>query len=346
MRKIVHHEIGEPARVLRLEEGEAPPLAPDQVRIRVSYAPIHPGDLLGIMGSPAFGSPPVIGRDGRVPGFEGAGVVTKLGSQVDPTLGLKAGIRVAFFPAAAAWSDEVVVSASSVVPLPVTIPDEVGAQMLINTISALTVIRTAHDSLPLDAREGVVTVLTGAGSAVGRLIDKILTGRGVMVIRLVRSERSATALAAALPGPPVFAIESEGWKDRVRSAARGTKIHVAIDSVGGRLLGDVADLLEDGTGTVVNFGSLGGETSDIRLFPPRSLTLKGVAMSSWQRQALDQRGADVALALQLAQEPEALFEIAVRYAPSQIAEAVAHSGRTGRAGVVLFDFSKDRRPGT
>ena len=219
MRKIVHHEIGEPARVLRLEEGEAPPLAPDQVRIRVSYAPIHPGDLLGIMGSPAFGSPPVIGRDGRVPGFEGAGVVTKLGSQVDPTLGLKAGIRVAFFPAAAAWSDEVVVSASSVVPLPVTIPDEVGAQMLINTISALTVIRTAHDSLPLDAREGVVTVLTGAGSAVGRLIGQILTERGVTVIRLVRSERSATTLAAALPGPPVFAVESEGWKERVRSAA-------------------------------------------------------------------------------------------------------------------------------
>ena len=72
MRKIVHHEIGEPARVLRLEEGEALPLAPDQVRIRVSCAPIHPGDLLGIMGSPTFGSPPVIGRDGRVPlGIDG-----------------------------------------------------------------------------------------------------------------------------------------------------------------------------------------------------------------------------------------------------------------------------------
>jgi NADPH:quinone reductase-like Zn-dependent oxidoreductase len=82
MRKIVHHEIGEPARVLRLEEGAAPPLAPDQVRIRVSYAPIHPGDLLGVMGSPAFGSPPLIGHGGRVPGFEGAGVVTRLGSQV------------------------------------------------------------------------------------------------------------------------------------------------------------------------------------------------------------------------------------------------------------------------
>jgi len=164
----------------------------------------------------------------------------------------------------------------------------------------------------------------------------------VTVIRLVRSEPSAAALAAALPGPPVFTIESQGWKDRVRHAAGGTKIHVAIDSVGGRLLGDVADLLADGTGTVVNFGSLGGETSDIRLFPPRSLTLKGVAMSSWLRQPPDQRRADVALALQLAQKP-ALFEVAERYLPSRIAEAVAHVGRAGRAGVVLIDFSDARR---
>ena len=44
------------------------------------------------------------------------------------------------------------VPASSVVPLPDSIPDEVGAQMLINTVTALTVIRAAHDTLPPDAR--------------------------------------------------------------------------------------------------------------------------------------------------------------------------------------------------
>src|SRR5439155_13071948 len=150
-------------------------------------------------------------------------------------------------------------------------------------------------------------------------------------------------LAAALPGPPVLATETEGWKDRVRAAAGGTKIHVAIDSVGGRLLGDVADLLAEGTGTVINFGSLDGETSDIRLFPPRSLSLKGVVMSSWLRLSPEQRRADVALALRLAHAPGALFETAERYSPSRIAEAVAHVGRSGRAGVVLIDFSKGRR---
>ena len=60
MRRIVHHELGEPARVLRVEDGPSTPLGPDQVRVRLSYVPIHPGDLLGIMGSPAFGTPPTI----------------------------------------------------------------------------------------------------------------------------------------------------------------------------------------------------------------------------------------------------------------------------------------------
>jgi NADPH:quinone reductase-like Zn-dependent oxidoreductase len=68
-----------------------------------------------------------------------------------------------------------------VVLLPDTIPDEVGAQVMINTVTALTVIRAAHGSLPPDARTGVVTLLTGAGSAVGRLTGKVLTERGVKV---------------------------------------------------------------------------------------------------------------------------------------------------------------------
>ena len=171
MRRIVHHELGEPARVLRVEDGPSAPLGPDQVRVRVSYAPIHPGDLLGIVGSPAFGTPPTIASGGRVPGFEGAGVVSGIGSKVDPALGLQEGLRVAFFPAWGAWSDEAVVPASSVVPLPDSIPDEVGAQMLINTVTALTAIRAAHDSLPPDERTGVFTLLaeqdpqSGASSA-------------------------------------------------------------------------------------------------------------------------------------------------------------------------------------
>ncbi len=339
MRRIVHHELGRPAELLRVEESPHESLGPNQVRIRVSYAPIHPGDLLGVAGSPAFGTPPAIASGGRVPGFEGTGVVSEVGDRVDAGLGLTRGLRVAFFPAPGSWRDEVVVAAESVTPLPDTIPDEIGAQLLINTATALTAVRTAHESVPPDSRANVVVLLTAAGSAVGRLLAKLLTDRGVKVIRLVRSEAGAEKLAGLLPGSPIIATDAAGWKERARAAAEGAKIHVAIDSVGGALLGDVADLLAEGSGTVVNFGSLGGEASDIRLFAPRSLTLKGVFLGQWMRQPASARQADIAIALRLASEPQSLFEVAATYPPSRIGDAVAHVGRPGRNGVVLFDFT-------
>jgi NADPH2:quinone reductase len=340
MRRIVHNELGEPAQVLRVVDGPSESLGPGQVRVRVSYAPIHPGDLLGVLGSPAFGTPPTIGSGGRVPGFEGAGVVSEVGARINPNLGLRPGLRVAFFPAPGSWRDEVVVPVGSVTPVPDSIPDETAAQMLINTATALTALRAAHDSVPPDARTAVVVLLTGAGSAVGRLLGKLLTDRGVKVIRLVRSEAGAEKLSGILPGSPIFATDVAGWKDRARAATEGAKIHTAIDSVGGRLLGDIAELLAEGTGTVINFGSLGGETSDIRLFPPRSLTLKGVVLGHWMLQPPEQREADIALARRLASEPMPLFEVAERYPPSLIADAVAHVDRPSRGGVVLLDFSR------
>jgi NADPH:quinone reductase-like Zn-dependent oxidoreductase len=63
MQRIVHNNHGEPAEVLRLEAfSDAPPLASGTALVRVSAAPVHPGDLLGVSASPAFGAVPLIRR--------------------------------------------------------------------------------------------------------------------------------------------------------------------------------------------------------------------------------------------------------------------------------------------
>src|SRR5260221_6534162 len=64
MRRIVHHELGEPARVLRVEDGPCTSLGPDQVRVRLSYAPIHPGVLHRATASPSFATPPTVSSRG------------------------------------------------------------------------------------------------------------------------------------------------------------------------------------------------------------------------------------------------------------------------------------------
>jgi len=80
--------------------------------------------------------------------------------------------------------------------------------------------------------------LTAAGSAGRPLIVKQME-RGVFPIRLVRSEAGAAALANLFPARLCFATETDGWTERVRAAAGGRPIHVAIDSRRRSLLGAV-----------------------------------------------------------------------------------------------------------
>jgi hypothetical protein len=159
---------------------------------------------------------------------------------------------------------------------------------------------------------------------VRRSISSFGASPGVLILH----QGTMTSFRAHAPGEHL--VRSSELIEPVGLAQRGTRRH---------LLGDVADLLAEGTGTVVNFGSLGGELSDIRLFAPRALTLKGVFLGQWMQQPADMRQADIALAQRLALEPQSLFEVAASYPPSRIGDAVAHVGRSGRNGVVLFEFT-------
>ncbi|NTF00111.1 zinc-binding dehydrogenase [Agrobacterium tumefaciens] len=257
MPSIVYRSLAKPAQVLQVVPSEAPD--GKNVLIRVAAVPLHPGDLLGV---------------------EGAGVISAIGPDVDPTLGLKAGDRVTFFPVSGAWSDHVV--ASSLVPLPDGVSNEVGAQMLINTITANLVARTGNAALPKNERTDIVVIQNGAGLLVWRLLSKGLSENGATTIRLVRSTKSAEELRSKLAVGPVFATEEDGWKDKVRAEIGSRRVNVAFDGVVGPLLADVVELVVQGA-TVVNYGSgsRGGITMDIRLLVPHAITLKGVSMGRW-----------------------------------------------------------------
>jgi NADPH:quinone reductase-like Zn-dependent oxidoreductase len=78
-------------------------------------------------------------------------VVSKVGTRVDHP-GIESRLRVAFFPAPGSWRDEVIVPAGSVMPLPdyssvlTSDASPPGAQLLINTATALIAIRTNFET--------------------------------------------------------------------------------------------------------------------------------------------------------------------------------------------------------
>jgi NADPH2:quinone reductase len=271
-----------------------------------------------------------------VPGFEGVGTIVRLGTDPEGAKRFREGQRVAFFPAMGSWAEYVVVRYSSLLPVPDDIPDQIAAQMLINTITASVLVKAGHNSLKPPISLPVYILQNAAASGVGRLLTQVALDRGVRPIRLVRSNESAEKLRSALPGPPVYSTSDSKWKERVREALGGHKLAVAFDAVGGKAINDLAELVDEG-GTIINFGSLESNMgTNSYALAPNNLALKSVSIMSWFRLPEDEKRQDFELALNLATNHPQLFEIAHEYEFDDFQRAIQHVSRPGKTGVVLL----------
>src|SRR6266550_402470 len=257
-RAIVHSEYGAPEKVLKIAKRQlnSEELGADDVLVKVIARPIHPGDIQILSALPQGGPvEPIPEGTVRVPGFEGVGTIVRVGTNAKAAKRFSEGQRVAFFPAKGAWGEYVVVRYDSLLAVPNDIPNQIAAQMLINTVTASVLIKAGHNSLKTPITLPVYILQNAAASGVGRLLTQVALDRGVRPIRLVRSNHSAERLRSAFAGPPVFSTSDSNWKNQVREALGGHKLNVAFDALGGKAIDDLAELVDDG-GSIINFGSL------------------------------------------------------------------------------------------
>jgi len=336
---IVQSEYGAPEKALRIasKELKSEDLRPNDVVVKVSARPVHLGDIQILSALPQ-GGPVVPIPEGtlRVPGFEGVGTILRLGRDPEVKKRFSVGQRVAFFPAMGSWSEYVIVRHESLLAVPDEIPDQIAAQMLINTITASVLIKAGHNSLKHPTTPPVFILQNAAGSGVGRLLTQVALDRGVRPIRLVRSDQSADRLRSAFPGPPVFSTTDSNWKEHVREALGGHKLAVAFDAVGGSAINELAELLDEG-GTIINFGSLESNMGmNIYALAPNNLALKSIAIMGWFRLPEDEKLQDFELALNLATKHPQLFEVAHEYEFDDFQKAIQHVSRPGKTGIVLL----------
>ena len=338
-RAIVHSEYGAPEKVLKMAKRPltSEELGVDDVLVQVIARPIHPGDIQMLSALPQGGPvAPIPEGTLRIPGFEGVGTVRRLGTNAKAAKGFSEGQRVAFFPAAGAWGEYVVVRYNALLAVLNEISDQIAAQMLINTITASVLIKAGHNSLKPPITLPVYILQNAAASGVGRLLTQVALDRGVRPIRLVRSNQSAERLRSALPGPPVVSTSDSNWKEGVREALGGHKLDVAFDAVGGKAIDDLAELVDEG-GIIINFGSLESNmATNIFALAPNNLSLKSVSIMSWFRLPQDEKRQDFELALNLATNHPQLFEVAHEYEFDVFQRAIQHVSRPGKTGVVLL----------
>jgi NADPH:quinone reductase-like Zn-dependent oxidoreductase len=127
-RAIVQSEYGAPEKVLRIAKRQlaSEELGVDDVLVKVIARPIHHGDVQILSALPQGGAvEPIPEGTERIPGFEGVGTVLRLGTNAKAAKRFSEGQRVAFFPAAGAWGEYVVVRYNSLLAVPNEIPDQI-----------------------------------------------------------------------------------------------------------------------------------------------------------------------------------------------------------------------------
>src|SRR5712672_4497970 len=221
---IVQSEYGAPEKVLKIAKLQlkSDKLGAQEALLKVITRPIHVGDVHIVEALPQGGPiAPIPEGTLRTPGFEGVGTIVRLGTGTNAAKRFIEGQRVAFFPANGSWAEYVVVNHNSLLAVPNEIPDQIAAQMLINTITASFLIRTGHDSLRPPITPPVYILQNAAASGVGRLLTQVALDRGVRPIRLVRSQQSLEKLQTVLSGPPTYSTSDSDWKEQVREALGG-----------------------------------------------------------------------------------------------------------------------------
>ncbi len=317
---------GRPETAVELVEQPDPgEPAPDEVVVDAEFAPINPADVLNLEGK--YGATPP--KLPMIPGAEGVGRVTKVGSAVSH---VKPGDRV-LLPGPGCWRERFKAPGKAVFALPAGVDPKQLAMLRVNPPTAYLML---HQIVP--PKPGNWLIQNAANSGVGHCLIKLARLAGVKTVNVVRREELVAPLRAF--GGDVVLTDGPDLDARVRKEIGEAALPLAIDAVGGSGTQRLARCLSDG-GTVVNYGLLSGEPCmvDGRETVFRDVKLVGFWLRKW---FADTPPAQIAatyreLAARVADGTLAV-EVEAVYPFRRIKEAVAHAARGGRSGKVLISF--------
>jgi NADPH2:quinone reductase len=260
----VYYENGGP-EVLRYEDVPDPVCAPDGVLVQVEAISIEGGDTLNRAGGPLFGSPHIVG-------YQCAGTIVQVGEQVtDRSVGEK--VVCTMFNG----SHAELVTVPAILTWP--IPEEAD---LVACACVPVAFGTAHDCLFEfgHLREGEVVLVQAAAGGLGVAAVQLAKRAGATVIGTASSAARLEPLRAlGLDHPVDYSVDD--WTSKVRALTGGEGVHLAVDSVGGRVLqGSVQCLRYRGRAITVGSAGRDPQPFDISVLSMGNQSLTGVFLGA------------------------------------------------------------------
>ena len=208
-------------------------------------------------------------REGRykaalpfVPGQEGAGVVTAVGSAVKS---LKPGDRVAWSGQLGGYAEYAAIPAVQLVPIPAGVTDQQAAAAM---LQGMTAHYLSHDTYPL--KRGETALVHAAAGGVGLLLVQMAHNIGARVIATVSTEAKAK-LAREAGADHIILYTQADFEAETKRLTNGKGVDVVYDSVGKTTFEKGLNILRP-RGMMALFG---GSSGAVPPFDPIVLSQKG-----------------------------------------------------------------------
>src|SRR5438876_2646487 len=321
----VYERHGNPADVLRVESRPWPTPAPDEVLVQMRAAPINPADLNQIEGKY-----PVRPELPAIPGFEGAGVVVKIGADVKSVTN---GALVIVPHNIGTWRDAIAVKADELVAVPAGIEPVHAAMLKINPMTAW---RLLHDYV--DLKKGDWLIQNAANSAAGRAVIQIAGELGYKTVNVVRRAELIDELCTE--GGDLVLVDGENLRDEVKGATGGAPIRLGLNAVGGESALRLANCLAPGS-TLVTFGAMSLQPLKIPngLLIFKDLRFRGIWINKWYDNATKEQRMETFRSLfDMAKRGLLKANVEKAYPLAEARAAVARAAQGKRSGKIIFEF--------
>lgn len=261
----IYESYGLPHQVLKLKEKCQPHLQPQELLVKMLYAPVNPSDLIPMTGAYAHRiSLPATA------GYEGVGLVADVGSALSRKL---IGQRVLPLEGEGTWQSFVKCPASHAFFVPESLDSISASQLYINPLTAWLLCTEV-----LALKPGQKLAVNAAASSIGQIFAQLSRILGFEFIAITRNNKKHQLL-------------KERGAQELRTDLRNLEVDAAIDCVGGQAGTDLASCVRSGgkfqvlgllSGEQVDWEKLSQLPIDVGIFHLRHWNAK-LSPAEWQR---------------------------------------------------------------
>ena len=202
--------------VLKVADLPVPVCGPEQLIVELAFSGVNFIDIYQRQGIYPMPSP-------YVPGLEGSGVVTDVGSAVQ---GFTVGDKVAWPSSLGSYSQIHGVNAASVVKVPEGVSLDVACAAMLQGMTAHYLIASLYEIKP-----GDTALVHAAAGGVGQLLCQMISNRGATVIGTASTAEKAE-IARTAGASQVIRYDSEDVAVKAKELTNGIGVDVVYDGVG------------------------------------------------------------------------------------------------------------------